>query len=80
LPDLDDLADGGVWGILVRTSGAPAGGEGVEVTVTLPDGEQAMAGLATRPADVADAAAVAMAVRYWELPPAYRLRVIARAE
>lgn len=80
LTAMDDLADGGVWGILVRASAAGMGDEAVEIAVTLPDGEQALARLATRPADVADAGAVAAAVRYWELPPAYRMRAITRAE
>ncbi|MDP8909520.1 MAG: SAM-dependent methyltransferase, partial [Chloroflexota bacterium] len=85
LAALDDLGDGGVWGILVRVVDVNAdtampGDDAVELAVTLPDGEQALARLVTLPADVADAAAVAAAVRYWELPPTYRTRVIKRAE
>lgn len=80
LSALDDVAshDGDVWGVLVDTDVIGVDGGAVEVAVTLPDGEQALATLATRPADVADAAAVEAAVRYWELPPAYRARIIAR--
>ena len=85
LPGLAALSDlavagGGIWGILGRAPATAADDESTEITVTLPDGERASARLATRPADVADAAAVAAAVRYWELPPAYRARVIERAE
>jgi len=80
LSALDDVAgDGGeVWGVLVDMDVTGVDGAPVEVAVTLPDGEQALATLATRPDDVADAAAVEAAVRYWELPPAYRARIIAR--
>jgi hypothetical protein len=80
LTALDDVAVAGgeVWGILVRTEATEVDDEPRQLAVTLPDGEQALATLATRPIDVADAAAVEAAVRYWELPPAYRARIIAR--
>lgn len=72
LPGLEAFpGDGAIWGILLRvpedrTADVPPTG------VTLTSGLQTAASLGTRPEDISDPVKVLAAVRYWELPGAYR--------
>src|SRR6476661_5771015 len=60
-----------VWGILLRVPESRAD-DGPRIAVTLTSSLQTAAVLGTTEADVADPAKVLAAVRYWELPGAYR--------
>jgi hypothetical protein len=74
LPGLDAFPGDGataIWGILLRVPAQRA--EGIPpIGVTLTSGLQTTAALGTRPEDIVDPASVLAAVRYWELPGAYR--------
>ena len=71
-PD-DEVAE--VWGLLLRPGGVPAPAEARATEVLTDDGRPFRAVVATAATDVADPRAVVAAARYWELPPAYVVRL-----
>lgn len=74
LPGLPSFPGGevpAVWGILLRVPEQRAN-DGPRIAVTLTSSLQTTAVLGTTEADLADRAQVLAAVRYWELPAAYR--------
>lgn len=82
LPGLASFPGGdvaAVWGILLRVPESRAN-DGPRIAVTLTSSLQTTAVLGTTEQDVADPATVLAAVRYWELPGAYREAMAALVE
>lgn len=80
LPRLGSFPSGAaVWGILLRVPENRTS-DGPRIAVTLTSSLQAAAVLGTEPEDVADRDEVLAAVRYWELPGAYRKAMAAIVE
>ncbi len=62
-----------VWGIIVETGAAQAG---TPVPLALPDGSEATAMLMAEPEAIGSAIDILTEANYWELPQAYRDRIL----